>query len=175
MIFFLYLFYSYDWAAIPAALAGALFLYALICTPFVIVDSRYVQIVPYFSDRFPGANTFLCGQAIAKSFQILEQFAKDRGIVPLSEFCSEDDLDGAEVTWHDPAEGMKAIAALRTALRLPPDALDDSQLIESELSKINASLEEAIKNKSRFCFLIREGTMASGHEMSLRKGYFGFG
>lgn len=48
-ILFFYMALSFNWAVLPAALAGALSLYILFFTPFVIVDSRRVRVVPYFS------------------------------------------------------------------------------------------------------------------------------
>ncbi len=171
-ILFFYMALSFNWAVLPAALAGALSLYILFFTPFVIVDSRRVRVVPYFSKRGSGTETFASGNAIWRYFSFLDQFAKDKGIVPLAAFFSEDDLEGAEVVWHDPAEGLKTVLELLTELRLRPDAHDEGALIMSELTKIEARLHEANRNGSRVCFLFRHGSSWSLREMDLRQGFF---
>jgi hypothetical protein len=157
---------------LPAAFAGALFLFILSATPFVIVDSRRVRVVPYFTNQVPGTDTFASGNTVWRHFLFLDQFAKDRGIVPLAAFFSEDDLEGAEVVWHDPTEGLKTVSELLTELRLRPDLHDEATLIMTELSKIQIRLQEASKSGSRFCFLFRHGSSWSGQEMDLRQGFF---
>jgi hypothetical protein len=99
----------------------------------------------------------------------LDKIAARYGVTPLSSFASGDDLVvGEELHWFAPED------ALRTAERLLEADVTESLPVgvAADLERLRDALRPASAAGVRFCLLVREGSLASGHQMGVRKGSF---
>ena len=109
------------------------------------------------------------GRGSPVALAALDEAATRSGVTPLSAFLSGDDLiPGEELRWFTPDD------ALRTAERLqePDVAATLPAGVIADLERLRDALGRASGQGIRFCLLIREGSVTSGHEMSVRKGSF---
>ncbi|BCM91417.1 hypothetical protein IAD21_03289 [Abditibacteriota bacterium] len=148
---------------------GAIWIYSVIVAFASRRDSAIARVIPYFPKKAPHveADTFMDGLAIARSFQTLESWSRERGTIPLSTFGWNDDLSGEVVVWHEAAQGVESITALLENPELSPEVRED-------LMRLCAALQYAQKVGTPFCLLLRHGDTASGAEMDARQGTFGW-
>jgi hypothetical protein len=155
--------------AARAAVAVALFLTFAAGAVAASRDRYRVAVLPYFERPVGDTDTFLAGEELLRHSRALDEAAARCGVTPLSAFASGDDLiPGETLTWFDPAD------ALRTTERLlASDALAALPAgVAADLGLLRDSLGRASGQGIRFCLLLREGSFASGHEMSVRRGSF---
>jgi hypothetical protein len=141
-------------------------------------DIRTVALLPYFKKGGEKieADTFLHGKALARYCVPLDTLAQQAGIEPLSAFGFTDDLAGQKVVWHDAARGLVTVTGLIELLQetptLLPTTAQEVQNILNDLDRVEDSLRSAVAHQVLFCFVLRHGNCASGHEMDVRQGYF---
>jgi hypothetical protein len=153
-------------------LSGTAFLCACLVTPGSIAEVPAVIILPYFKETVGHIETFIGGKVLARRVCMLDAMAAELGLTPISAFGYKDDLNGEELTWHDPERGIETISGLLRKLHRGPDSIDDAPNIISDLDKIHDALRAARKKGIPFCFIVRRGSGASGQEMVVRKGSF---
>jgi hypothetical protein len=160
------------WSApvLPAAIAGALFLYALLAGAASVWDSRRVAIIPYFECEVGEIDTFLAGQALARHVVPLDELAENRGLTPLSAFGYGDDLLGEPVVWHQPAEGISTVEGLLAALETEPSPVADRENVRRDLTRMAHALRRAADREIRFSLLMRHGNATSALEWERRIG-----
>ena len=152
-----------------ALAASALFLLFVWSAVTGYRDQFRVRVLPYFERPVGGTDTWLAGESLLWNSRALDEIAVRCGVTPLSAFASGDDLVAGEVLqWFAPED------ALRTAERLlEADAVESLPAgVVSDLERLRDALRLAGAQGVRFCLLVREGSFASGHEMSVRKGSF---
>lgn len=134
-----------------------------------IREQLHVRLVPYFERRLGSVTTFLVGRDLLYHSRRLDEIASRLGQRPLSEFASGDDMIwGEALNWFSPEEALETIERL-----LKPDVTNDLPAgVISDLKQMREALNTARSQNVRFCFLIREGSSASGAEMDRRKGSF---
>ena len=173
--------YVRDWPPallfVPAPLAALIFLFFLwqFC---VTGDERHeVRILPYFQKGhvLDSVSTFLDGEALARNCVFLDDLARREGLEPLSDFGFADDLAGETPIWHDAGLGLATVVGLRAGLERDPAVLGETSAVIADLAPVEANLREAARQGIPFCFLLRHGSIASGHEMEVRKGFFCYG
>jgi hypothetical protein len=152
-----------------ASVSSAVFLFLLWTAYRSVRDQLRVRVIPYFERPLRSVTSFLTGEQLLLYSRRLDEAAVRLGVRPLSEFASGDDMiRGETLTWFLPEEALHTIERL-----LQPDAAGDlPQPVLSDLNQIRDALKTAQSHDVRFCFLIREGTSASGVEMDRRKGSF---
>lgn len=151
-----------------AAVAGAIFLYALLV---VIAEGlSHVSVVLYFEREVPGG-WYTDSAAIARNCVYLDEIAARAGVSTLSAFGFADDMGGETVTWHAPELGLLTISRLSEKLRENPGFEPEAGNILADLDKMRARLEEARKQGTRFC-LILHGNAINSMEVEQRKGRF---
>ncbi|MDB6031260.1 MAG: hypothetical protein JWM16_1598 [Verrucomicrobiales bacterium] len=147
----------------------AAFLVLLVSSVSGTIDQLRVRVIPYFETRVGDVDTWLSGKSLLWHSRDLDELSEYLSIRPLSSFVSGDDLvQGEELQFFDPNDALPTLDKLITrskASRFP------KQLV-SDLTKLRDALKSASEKQVRFCLILREGTTASGHEMSLRKGSF---
>lgn len=148
-------------------LLGAIWIYSAISAPFALCDDAVARIHPYFPKKSPPikADTFSRGKALARDFQLLELWAHEHHITPLSTFGWNDDLRGEPLVWHDAAQGHQTVTSLLQHPDLSPELHED-------LTHLESALRHAQEAGIPFCLLLRHGDIASGAEMEARKGTF---
>jgi hypothetical protein len=154
---------------IRAGVAAAIFLLLVWGLVAGVRDQFQVRVLPYFERPVGGIDTWLAGENLLWHSRSLDEAAARCGVAPLSAFASGDDLiPGEELSWFDPSD------ALRTAERvLEADVAQTLPAgVVTDLERLRDALRRASAQGIRFCLLVREGSVASGHEMSLRKGSF---
>jgi hypothetical protein len=156
----------------PAAIAGALFLFALISSVAGWLETRHAQIVPYFKETVEGPFTLCNGASLARNCLRLDALAEAKGCAPLSSFGFADDPAGEELTWHPPALGLMTVSQLLAEVREWPEAVDAPEAVTEDLELLRARLDNAVQNKVAFSLLLRHGNTISGHEVDLRQGKF---
>jgi hypothetical protein len=161
---------SFGWGDLTrAGVAIAIFLLAVANIIFSFRDQFLVRVVPYFERPVGETDTWLAGEDLLWHSRALDEAATRSGVTPLSAFLSGDDLiPGEELRWFTPDD------ALRTAERLqePDVAATLPAGVIADLERLRDALGRASGQGIRFCLLIREGSVTSGHEMSVRKGSF---
>ena len=132
-------------------------------------DLLRVRVLPYFERPLGQKRTWMAGEDFLRHSRQLDGMAAKLGVRPLSEFASGDDLiQGETLQWFSPEEALKTLERL-----LQPDARASlAPAVISDLAHIQAALCSACSKSIKFCFLIREGTSASGLELDRRKGSF---
>ena len=156
-------------AGIAAAVFGAVFLFLCWATYQSICNLFQVRVLPYFERPVGQSDTWLSGENYLRHSKELDEIAVRRGVQPLSKFASGDDMiRGESLFWFSPDD------ALRTLERLLQTDVTTSlpSAVVSDLTRIRDSLRLACSKSVKFCFLVREGTSASGPEMERRKGSF---
>jgi hypothetical protein len=147
----------------------ATFLVLLASCVFGTIDQLRVRVLPYFEKRLGDTDTWFSGKSLLWHSRDLDELAEFLSIKPLSAFASGDDLvQGEELQFFDANDALPTLEKLimrSKASRFPKDLVSD-------LTKLRDALKSASEKGVRFCLLIREGSTASGHEMSLRKGSF---
>lgn len=152
-----------------AGAASALFLLIAWSVAAGYRDQFRVRVLPYFERPVGDTDTWLAGESLLWHSRALDEIAVRCGVTPLSAFASGDDLvAGEESQWFAPGD------ALRTAERLLEADVAESLPagVVSDLERLRDALRLAGAAGVRFCLLVREGSFASGHEMSVRKGSF---
>lgn len=156
-----------DWVRAGAAVC----IFLLIATGIRagVRDQFRVRVLPYFERRVGDTDTWLAGEALLWHSRALDAAAARCGVTPLSAFASGDDLiPDEQVCWFEAAEGLRTterLLAAGVAGTLPTEVVAD-------LERLREALRRASAQEIRFGLLVREGSYASGHEMSLRKGSF---
>ena len=158
---------------ILATISALLFTLSLSWIFAAIRDRSIISILPYFDKLVPGPQTFCHGHALARNSKQVDAFAEVQGLKPISVFGFNDDLMGETVQWHDPADGLATVTGLIIAMESQPAGWKEAAAILADLRRILEALTAARQTGARFCFLVRLGNGASGHEMDLRRGYFG--
>lgn len=149
----------------------AIIIFLLFAVGFVAgARDRYrVRVLPYFERPVGGIDTWLAGENLLWHSRSLDEAARQCGVTPLSAFASGDDLvPGEQLCWFDPTDALRMAERLReadVAATLPAGVVTD-------LDRLRDALRRASAQGIRFCLLVREGSYASGHEMSIRKGSF---
>lgn len=179
----LFLGWGYVWDRPPvflfalAPLAALIFLLLLWQVSVTGDERREVCILPYFQKGhvLDSVSTFLDGKALARNCVFLDDLARREGLETLSDFGFADDLAGETPVWHDAGRGLVTVAGLRAALERDPSVLGETSAVLADLAPVEANLREASRQGIPFCFLLRHGSIASGHEMAVRKGFFCYG
>jgi hypothetical protein len=156
-------------AGIAAAVFSAIFLFLAFAIWRGIHDLFRVRVLPYFEHPLGQKDTWLADENFLRHSRQLDEIAARLGVRPLSEFASGDDMIwGESLCWFSPDD------ALRTTERLLQTDVTASlpSAVVSDLTHIRDSLRLACSKSVKFCFLVREGTSASGPEMERRKGSF---
>lgn len=133
------------------------------------------RIVPYYTKQ-PGnvrpasdasRAAFHGGVRLAAGLSRVDEVARQRGLKPLSAFGFDDDVLGQRPQWHDPAEGLRTVAAII-------DSLPESDSATADLRAIRDALADAVAGRVSFCLILRYGAddFISGHEMERREGTF---
>lgn len=150
-----------------APLLGAIWIYSAVSAPFSLRDDAVACVLAYFPKQSPRvhADTFGRGAALARNFQILELWAHEHNLLPLSTFGWNDDLGNRHPVWHDAAQGVETVSALLGH----PDLSDE---LREDLIHLEAALRRAQEVGTPFCLLLRHGNGASGAEMDARTGTF---
>lgn len=146
-----------------AATVAALCLLAALGSVLSWIDTvRHVAVVPYFERAVGGTATFGHGRGLARHLGRLDDAARAAGWLPLTAFGLADDLCGEDLVWHDPADLLATVLALRAD---PPDPETDD-----DLRRVAAKLARAREQGIRVCLLLRHGNATSGHEWAVRRG-----
>jgi hypothetical protein len=156
-------------AGIGAAVFGAIFLFICWATYQSIRSLLKVRVIPYFERPLGQMDTWMSGENYLRHSKKLDEIAILLGVRPLSQFASGDDLVRGEVLcWFSPDE------ALQTLERILQTDVTTSlpTAVVLDLKRFRDSLRLACSKSIKFCFLIREGSCASGLEMERRKGSF---
>lgn len=128
-----------------------------------------VRVLPYFERPVGGTDTWLAGESLLWHSRLFDEAATRCGVIPLSAFASGDDLiPGEELRWFEAADALRTAERLLeadVAAALPAGVVAD-------LERLRDTLRLACAKGIKFCLLVREGSFASGHEMSVRKGSF---
>ena len=152
-----------------ALAASALFLMFVWSAVAGYRDQFRVRVLPYFERPVGGTDTWLAGESLVWHSRALDEIAVQCGVTPLSAFASGDDLVVGEVLqWFEPADALRTVERLLeadVAVSLPVGVVSD-------LERLRDALRLASAAGVRFCLLVREGSFANGHEMSVRKGTF---
>ncbi len=150
-----------------APLLGAIWIYSVVVAIASRGDTAIARVLPYFPKKGPrvDADTFLSGLDLARNFQTLEVWARERGATPLSTFGWNDDLSGEALVWHEAWQGVESVTALLDHPELTPEVREDLELLLSALQKAHDVGQP-------FCLLLRHGNSASGAEMDARQGTF---
>ena len=156
-----------DW--VGAGVAVIFFLLIVAAVRAGIRDQFQVAVLPYFERQVGDIDTFLAGEALIWHSRELDEVAARCGVTPLSAFASGDDLiRGEQVCWFEAAEGLRTTERL-----LEPDVAGTLPAgVVTDLERLRDALRRASAQGIRFGLLVREGSYASGHEMSLRRGSF---
>jgi hypothetical protein len=156
-------------APYPTALFAAAFLYFLVSGILGIRDQFRVALLPYFSSRLGDARTFSRGNSLIWHSRQLDELAAKMAIQPLSDFASGDDMVfGERLRWFDPRPAHETICRLEQC----QEAASFPEELKKDLSEIREALASACGKQTKFCFVVREGSFASGAEMDRRKGSF---
>jgi hypothetical protein len=152
-----------------AAIFLAIFLFLVFATWSGIRALRHVRVLPYFERPLGQKDTWLAGENYLRHSRELDEIGTRLGVRPLSEFASGDDMvRGEKLQWFPPEEALKSVERL-----LQPDTQRSlSPAVVSDLAHIRDALRSACSQSVKFCFLLREGSSASGLEMERRKGSF---
>jgi len=156
-----------DWVGAGAAVI--LFLLVVAGVRAGVRDQFRVTVLPYFEREVGDIDTFLAGEGLLWHSRALDEVAVQCGVTPLSAFASGDDLIRGElVCWFEAAEGLRTTERL-----LEADVAGTlSTGVVTDLERLRDALRRASDQGIRFGLLVREGSYASGHEMSLRRGSF---
>jgi hypothetical protein len=156
-------------AGIAAAVFSVVFLFLVFATWGGIRDLFRVRVLPYFERPLGQKDTWLAGENYLRHSRELDEIATSLSIHPLSEFASGDDMiRGEKLQWFPPEEALKTVECLlqsngQTSL---------APAVVSDLTRFRDALRSACSQSTKFCFLLREGSSASGLEMERRKGSF---
>lgn len=152
-----------------AAIFLAIFLFLVFATWIGIRELCHVRVLPYFERPIGQKDTWLAGENYLRHSRQLDEIATRLGVHPLSEFASGDDMvRGEKLQWFPPEEALKTVECLLQSngqTSLTPAVLSD-------LTRFRDALRSACSQSAKFCFLLREGSSASGLEMERRKGSF---
>jgi len=154
----------------------SLLVYILVVLPGRRLRDRG-RIVPYFKKPNSGAlsaGSFLSGEAIAANCEELDHLAIRCNVLPVSRFGFNDDWYCEKLEWHDPADGLRTIRALKEAIA-PSDSAwprDGKETLISELGKLEVALENALAQAVPFCLLFRLSEGMSGPQADSREGSF---
>lgn len=128
------------------------------------------RIVPYFERRLgAGEDAFATGIELCRQCRKLDELANQAGLPILSSFGFRDDQDGQKLRWHEASDGLRTVEKLIAA----PE-VSRSLVLLNDCKKLEHVLQEAQKQKIRFCLIVRAGLdkFISPMEMDNRKGYF---
>jgi hypothetical protein len=154
-----------------ASLTAAVFFFTLATAIGGIVDTaRHVRLMPYYRRRVGNTDTFLHGQALARSFRDLEWLAEQAGVPPLSRFGFADDLAGETVTWHSASELLVSVRGLADAVRTEPESVWDPERVLEDLARWEAAFVRAADQEIELALLIRFGNSTSALEWERRIG-----
>jgi hypothetical protein len=152
-----------------AAFFVAAFLYFLVAFFLSGRDMLRVRLLPYFSKRLGDASSFAEGKSLLWHTRQLDDIAAKLGARPLSDFASGDDMIlGERLRWFDPQPAFETVSRLLEC----PEAAGFPAELKSDLKCLREALASACSKQIQFCFLLREGSFASGLEMDRRKGSF---
>jgi hypothetical protein len=156
-------------AGITATVFTVIFLLLAFATYQSIRNIYRARVLPYFERPLGQKDTWLSGENYLQHSRQIDEIAARIGVRPLSEFASGDDLiRGESLNWFQPED------ALHTTERLLQTDICSTlpSAVVSDLTRIRDALRLACSQSVKFCFLIREGSSASGLEMERRKGSF---
>lgn len=154
---------------IPAAVFSVAFLFFAWASYKGFRNQYKARVLPYFEHPLGQNETWLAGEAYLQHSRQLDEIASRNDVRPLSKFASGDDLVRGEVlNWFSPGEALQTVERL-----LQVDVTSTLPVpVVSDLEKMRDALRLASSKSIKFCFLLREGTSASGMEMERRKGSF---
>jgi hypothetical protein len=160
-----------DRADFAVAVAAAVFVYY----QFVMVAGlndvlRHASVIPYYRERIGDISVFSSGEGLARHVDELDDVARTHGVTPLSAFGWNDDLEGEQVAWHDPAVGLKTVNSLLLALEQEETWWDDQVETIADLKALAHGVERAHAKGVSFSLLLRHSTVTSGVEWDAREG-----
>ena len=133
------------------------------------IDQLRVRVLPYFEKRLGDTDTWLSGRtssgipATSMNWQSFCHSSRYRRSPPETTSC-----EGKSCNSSIPKRRCRLLEKLilrSKGSRFPKDLVSD-------LTALRDALKSASEKGVRFCLLLREGSTASGNEMSLRKGSF---
>jgi hypothetical protein len=150
-------------------LLTATFLVMLVSSVCGMIDQLRVRVIPYFEKPLGDVDTWLSGKGLLWHSRDLDQLSDFLSLPRLSSFASGDDLvRGEELQFFDPKDALPTLEKMLTRSK----ASRFSKQLVADLTSLRDALQSASEKQVRFCFILREGSTASGQEMSLRKGSF---
>lgn len=118
-----------------------------------------VGIVPYYSARVPGTDTFDRGRALARNYGRLDELAYAAGVRRLTRFSfSPLPIEPETLNWHQPQDGVNTLTALLKAVIAHPSCVDDAKEVSDDLTRILRALELARSAGVQFAFTLKIGT-----------------
>ena len=163
-----------DRAEIAVGVSGAVFIfYQLIMIASLNDMLRHASVWLYFRRRVGDINVYSSGESLARHVAQLDEGACAHGVAPLSKYGWNDDLEGEQVAWHAPAEGLKTVNFLLVALEQEETGWDDHAATIADLKAMAHALERADARGIPFSLLLRHSTVTSGVEWDAREGTCG--
>ncbi|MFO0910949.1 MAG: hypothetical protein U0794_21845 [Isosphaeraceae bacterium] len=156
---------------LPRILAGLLALFGL-ANGMSMWHATYRgdSIVPYFPSKVGNIDTFGRGHRLARWFEPLEELAATLNVRPLSDFGFADDLAGEKVVWHDPADGLRTVEALRASVADRDTGIPHDPRLLEDLQHLSEALAIARDRKIAFSLLYRAMDGTSAQEWEVRQG-----
>jgi hypothetical protein len=170
--------YGPDGGLGPASVMFAVFLFCIwALAGNVRAKHGVVHLVPYFTCRVGGTDTFQQGIHLARYGAYLDRLAVAEGLRPISAFGFRDNFFfGFSLPipiFHDPMQGLQTVCGLMALLRRDHPGDVDLAGAYDDLEMVGAKLEMAVKQGVHFCFHLRmNDAWISLAEMDNRKGSY---